>query len=451
MPEYKWDKKKATEQGLRNIQKQAASYDLDQIVRAGKEDQDYKSGTSGAGRVIADMSKKNQDFINRNRRKDGSLNSAALGLLRSRWDDRSDYQRDLNQFIKSGPAAKEAYLDRFPVGGRINLGIPAAFNAAMNVATPIKYFAQTAGDVAGKLVPKGIKEAFGFHKNKFMNDLSNVGPGLKKEFKKLAGLNSTEESLLNTINTEMTSSQKSAQELLQAQNEDWIDAILGDDIKDAENKIMDDAEKELALAKEILFGVNDTSQTTAYDPTQDVDTRTSGPDEVEDWMGEIQPRISDALDQTDILDVSQNVPITREQKIKAVNEGWGWGSLDDTAWIDQDDLLDDFYNEMREAQDKGMERLPWEGVVAYSPFKKWQQPGTSEFQDQIRWNTANRPLDWSGGETPELREDYIKENFITDDWGFNQGGYLKKYDDGGYANMSTYEKLKAINDSIAEG
>ena len=52
MPEYKWDKKKATEQGLRNIQKQAASYDLDRIVRAGKEDQDYKSGTSGAGRVV---------------------------------------------------------------------------------------------------------------------------------------------------------------------------------------------------------------------------------------------------------------------------------------------------------------------------------------------------------------------------------------------------------------
>jgi len=463
MPEYKWDKKKATEQGLRNIQKQAASYDLDQIVRAGKEDQDYKSGTSGAGRVIADMSKKNQDFINRNRRKDGSLNSAALGLLRSRWDDRSDYQRDLNQFIKSGPAAKEAYLDRFPVGGRINLGIPAAFNAAMNVATPIKYFAQTAGDVAGKLVPKGIKEAFGFHKNKFMNDLSNVGPGLKKEFKKLAGLNSTEESLLNTINKEMTSSQKSAQELLQAGNEDfnedWTNAILGDAIKDAETTVMDNAEKEWDTYREALLD----KLATAYDPTEDLmnidpysdRAKRLGLSDV--WSDSYVPSYphpsyqTDQTDQTDIFDPSQNVPITREQKIKAVNEGWGWGSLDDTAWIDQDDLLDDFYNEMREAQDKGMERLPWEGVVAYSPFKKWQQPGTSEFQDQIRWNTANRPLDWSGGETPELREDYIKENFITDDWGFNQGGYLKKYDDGGYANMSTYEKLKAINDSIAEG
>ena len=30
---------------------------------------------------------------------------------------------------------------------------------------------------------------------------------------------------------------------------------------------------------------------------------------------------------------------------------------------------------------------------------------------------------------------------------FADGGYLEKYDDGGYANMSTYEKLKAIADS----
>ena len=114
--------------------------------------------------------------------------------------------------------------------------------------------------------------------------------------------------------------------------------------------------------------------------------------------------------------------------------------------------MSDRYDFVRGKQDKGLEYKPWEGVVSKkNEWGEWQLPGTSEIQDQIRWNTANRPLDWSGGETPELREDYIKENFITDDWGFNQGGYLEKYDDGGYANMSTYEKLKAINDSIAEG
>ena len=469
MPEYKWDKKKATEQGLRNIQKQAASYDLDQIVRAGKEDQDYKSGTSGAGRVIADMSKKNQDFINRNRRKDGSLNSAALGLLRSRWDDRSDYQRDLNQFIKSGPAAKEAYLDRFPVGGRINLGIPAAFNAAMNVATPIKYFAQTAGDVAGKLVPKGIKEAFGFHKNKFMNDLSNVGPGLKKEFKKLAGLNSTEESLLNTINTEMTSSQKSAQELLQAQNEDWTDAILGDDIKDAETTVMDNAEKEWDTYREALLD----KLAIAYDPTEDLMNidpysdrakRLGLSDVWSDSYVPSYPHPSYQTDQTDILDVSQNrmphVPITHEQKKRHVEDAMGFepGFYDDRwAEIFDEDIseeeMSDRYDFVKGKQDKGLEYKPWEGVVSKkNEWGEWQLPGTSEIQDQIRWNTANRPLDWSVGETPELTEDLIKENITGGtDWGWNKRGYLKKFDDGGYANMSTYEKLKAINDSIAEG
>jgi len=469
MPEYKWDKKKATEQGLRNIQKQAASYDLDQIVRAGKEDQDYKSGTSGAGRVIADMSKKNQDFINRNRRKDGSLNSAALDLLGNYWDDRSDYQRDLNQFIKSGPAAKEAYLDRFPVGGRINLGIPAAFNAAMNVATPIKYFAQTAGDVAGKLVPKGIKEAFGFHKNKFMNDLSNVGPGLKKEFKKLAGLNSTEESLLNTINTEMTSSQKSAQELLQAQNEDWTDAILGDDIKDAETTFMNYAEKEWDTYREALLD----KLAIAYDPTEDLMNidpysdrakRLGLSDVWSDSYVPSYPHPSYQTDQTDILDVSQNrmphVPITHEQKKRHVEDAMGFepGFYDDRwAEIFDEDIsekeMSDRYDFVREKQDKGLEYKPWEGVVSKkNDWGEWQLPGTSEIQDQIRWNTANRPLDWSGGETPELTEDLIKENITGGtDWGWNKGGYLKKFDDGGYANMSTYEKLKAINDSIAEG
>ena len=94
----------------------------------------------------------------------------------------------------------------------------------------------------------------------------------------------------------------------------------------------------------------------------------------------------------------------------------------------------------------------FQGVINQDMWPQWQHPDTPKLVNQINWNTANRPLDWSGGETPELTEDFIKENIITDlDWGFDQGGYLKKYDDGGYANMSTFEKLKAINDSIAEG
>jgi len=442
---------KATKKGIENIIKQANTAGSQQFLSGNVSASDRRDQIKDLANLAknrgVDFNLNTEEFTGNER---GISNADPRGKLREGMTG-DEYHLFMRGLHKANPAAMET---AFPFSSG------AGIRNIATALTPLKYLKalgsrakQGLGNLSHKLAP-GLTEALGFHKKKFMNDLSNVGPGLKKEFKKLAGLNSTEESLLNTINTEMTSSQKSAQDIIQGGGSDWAETILGDDIKDAETTVMDNAEKELALAKEILFGVNDTSQTTAYDPTQDVDTRTSGPDEVEDWMGEIQPKISDALDQTDILDVSQNrmphVPITREQKIKAVHEGWGWQGSDD-QWIDQDHLLDEFYNEMREAQDKGMERLPWEGVVAYSPFKEWQQPGTSEIQDQIRWNTANAPLDTNQLYPPELTEDYIKENFITDDWGFNQGGYLEKYDDGGYANMSTFEKLKAINDSIAEG
>ena len=80
------------------------------------------------------------------------------------------------------------------------------------------------------------------------------------------------------------------------------------------------------------------------------------------------------------------------------------------------------------------------------------QEQLDEVREQIDQNTANRPLGTNLWQPPELTEDFIQENIGTgsDLWQFNQGGYLKKFDDGGYANMSTFEKLKAINDSIAE-
>jgi len=513
MPEggYKWDTTPATEKGLRNIQKQTAAYDLDQIVREGQKDDQYKSGISSAGTVIAGMSKKKQDFINRNTdQKTGRMNSAAKSLLNFYWDDRSDYQRDLNTFIKSSPVARETYLERFPVGGRINLGIPAAFNALSKLAipAPIRALGTMARDVAtlgGRglkaLIPKGMRKDLGFEYNKLMK---NFDPKQKAN--------------LGIVKDEQAASPVKKK------------------IED-EGKTIGEIEND--LANEILFGLDDTrisypgddtSQDIAYDPTQDVDTRISYPG-VEDWMGE--------KEDIDIFDTSQNVmphvPITREQKVKAVDEAYNWlpgASTDDLDW-----WLEENYNQMREAQEKGMERLPWEGVVNKyddNPWDEWQYPDQGELVDQIRWNTANRPLDWSGGETPELTDDFIRKNLKTGSdlwsgirdgaggggdrfsefdvaeltqaqkdfmnrpeqsldyqtkeqlwnkimtpqggydegflgWGAQEptteeefdayldaqtvagGGYLKKFDDGGYANMSTFEKLKAINDSIAEG
>ena len=432
-----------------------ASRELDQIVRAGKEDQDYKGGTSGAGRVIADMSKKNQDFMMRNRRKDGSFNSAAMDLLGNYWDDRSDYQRDLNQYITSSPMARQTYLDRFPVGGALNLGIPAAFNAFSKLAIPepIRALGTAARDVAtlgGRglkaLVPKQIRKDVGPGLQKVWGDVKDAPGNLLRDAKGIltGKLSPIETANLGIIKDEQ---QNVKEDLVRGPN------TTDDIVSSVTEEILGKEDQDAWMRENIT-----------YDPTKDVDTRTSGPDEVEDWMGEIQPRISGALDQTDltqeedIFDVSQNrmphVPITQEQKKKIVDQS---GMLVPNYLENNPEDTDYLYNFVREQQEKGLEYKPgWEGVINKptwdDPFV-WQAPGHDELVDQIEWNTANRPLDWSGGETPELTEEFIQENFKTgsDLWDFNQGGYLEKYDDGGYANMSTFEKLKAINDSIAEG
>ena len=465
---------KATKKGLSNIKRQAASYNLDQIVRAGQQDKDYKGGISSADRVIADMSKKNQDFINRNRRKDGSLNSAALALLNSRWDERSDYQRDLNKFIKSSPEAKDAYLERFPVGGRINLGIPAAFNALSNLAipAPIRALGTIVRDVAG-LGGRGLKALGHLAPKGMIKDFGAEGRRLLSNFPRLTN---EQDKLLNIQIEEGKGKDVDIKEQIEKGfqlDPSWQDEMVKESGLDSTDKTKD---KELAEA--ILFGVGekDTSQDIAYDPEKDIEFGEYGKDifwkfnapggskayETEDWLGDVQPLIdeSGALDQTDltqedIFDVSQNVmphvPITQEQKKKIIADTYGF-TEDDDSWVNQ------MYERAREQQGKGLEYLPWEGVVAEDDSYEWQRPGTSEIQDQIRWNTANQPLGTNLWQPPELNEELIQENLKTgsDLWDFwdvgqqAEGGYLKKYDDGGYANMSTFEKLKAINDSIAE-
>ena len=456
---------KATKKGIENIIKQANTAGSQQFLSGNVSASDRRDQITDLANLAqdrgVDFNLNTEEFTGNER---GISNADPTGKLREGMTG-DEYHLFMRGLHKANPAAMET---AFPFSSG------AGIRNIATALTPLKYLKalgsgakEGLANLGHKLAP-GLTEALGFHKNKFMNDLSNVGPGLKKEFKKLAGLNSTEESLLNTINKEMTSSQKSAQELLQAGNEDWTDAILGDDIKDAETTFMNYAEKEYDdLRKALLAAI-------AYDPTEDLmnidpysdRAKRLGLSDV--WSDSYVPSYphpsyqTDQTDQTDILDVSQNrmphVPITHEQKKRHVEDAMGFepGFYDDRwAEIFDEDIsekeMSDRYDFVRGKQDKGLEYKPWEGVVSKkNEWGEWQLPGTSEIQDQIRWNTANRPLDWS--ETPELTEDLIKENITGGtDWGWNKGGYLKKFDDGGYANMSTYEKLKAINDSIAEG
>ena len=111
------------------------------------------------------------------------------------------------------------------------------------------------------------------------------------------------------------------------------------------------------------------------------------------------------------FDPSQNrmppVPITHEQKRKIVADTYGSDKvLDPGRW--DDDSINTHYDWIKYKEGQGLEFGARKRVI--NPVNQgWQLPGMNELVDQINWNTANRPLDWSGGETPELTEDFIQE------------------------------------------
>ena len=497
---YKTGSRKGTAAGDKGDKKSQAktARELDQMILSGdvtRGGEDFLSGKISAAerrQQLLDLAKRGQgkgipfaldpeEFTGNLR---GLSNAAKIGKLRGDMSP-SDYHNYMRALHGANPAAMEK---AFPWGsgaalrGLANLAVPA----------PLKMLGSMVGDLGtgakqalGQFVPEGMKK-----------DLLVEGDRLKKSLKQfdilrdakgmLTGkLDQNQIGLINTIKDE---EQTAKDELLKGTQE----FESTDEIED--------------LAQEILFGTDegaatetvDASQNIAYDPTRPINyaSEASGVpprknpfspgDELDNLL--IENELDNMLKATkewpynfqadpaywdpsfgkakkhwlmpenveeNIFDPSQNVmpnvPITREQKVKAIDEAHNWlpgASTDDEDW-----LVDLYYNRMREAQEKGKEYGSFEGVInkpERSMSQQWQYPNTPELVNQINWNTANRPLDWSGGETPELTEDFIKEN-ITTDWDFNQGGYLKKYDDGGYANMSTYEKLKAINDSIAEG
>jgi hypothetical protein len=522
--------KKSQARTARELDQMIKGGDLDRIVTRGRQDQGYRSGFSSPSTVIGGMTQKQQDFINRNRRKDGSLNSAAQSVLDFYSDDRSDYQRDLNKFIKSSPGARKAYLDRFPIGGALNLGIPAAFNAL--APAPIKMLGSMAGDIgtgaytaAKKFIPEQIRKDVGPGLQKLWGDVKAVPSGLARHGKALLtgkldqNLDQTQKANLGIIKDEETTAKADlieGEKTLEDTQLELLEDLLGTDegaatetvdatqdiAYDPAQDLADDIRNSLAAHRDwSLSGYYPTNKASASSPYE-----TGAPNPLEDIFDPSQ-------------DVMPNVPVTMDEKRDAISKAYGWSSA---AVADNPDWLNnEYYQDLRKKQDQGMTYGTrgtgpgegFQGVINRSYWPEWQHPDTAKLVDQINWNTANRPLDWSGGETPELTDELIRENLKTGsdlypevftnqtrsnipsgedqvselglpmdmEWQTDpyeklsldelinlgasedqiadylnisqvaEGGYLKKYDDGGYANMSTYEKLKAINDSIAEG
>ena len=75
-----------------NPQKEKASAQLERFIR---DNQDLKNQSPGIESILQDMPEKRADFVRRNTREDGSLNSAALAMLNPYLDERPEYSRQL--------------------------------------------------------------------------------------------------------------------------------------------------------------------------------------------------------------------------------------------------------------------------------------------------------------------------------------------------------------------
>jgi hypothetical protein len=153
---------KASKKRKETAKRVAARRGLDSLVNQGRQDDNYRNQRAGIESVIQDVSdapqrfaknkESRRDFILRNTRPDGSLNSAALAMLAPYDDDRSEYSRDLNRFMKSSPENTRAYAERFPKTYSTMTGIPNIIKNSipgLGMASRIFESAQGLRDVPG--------------------------------------------------------------------------------------------------------------------------------------------------------------------------------------------------------------------------------------------------------------------------------------------------------------
>ena len=97
--------------------KAAAEAKLDSLVNKARSDRDY-ANRQGAGMnygTAYDLAPKAaKDFVDRQIEKFGRLNEAAKARIAPYLTDRTQYQLDLDKFRKSSPQAEAAYVKRFP-------------------------------------------------------------------------------------------------------------------------------------------------------------------------------------------------------------------------------------------------------------------------------------------------------------------------------------------------
>ena len=115
-----------------NVAKANADSQLNRLVNKSRSDSNYRNlnnvytSNQVTNNNLINLNPDQQAFVNRNRRKDGSFNSAAQAIINNSGkgfvidngkavvDNVTSYQRDLQNFRTASPANEAAYVRRFP-------------------------------------------------------------------------------------------------------------------------------------------------------------------------------------------------------------------------------------------------------------------------------------------------------------------------------------------------
>ena len=114
----------------------SAQIGLGSLINKARKNESFRNDPAQPSSVIKDMPDKFKDFISRNLRDDGSMNSAAQAIFDFYDDGRSEFQRELNRNIQSNPQFAKAYADRFPKTALAMKGLPMIFKAAGSAIAP---------------------------------------------------------------------------------------------------------------------------------------------------------------------------------------------------------------------------------------------------------------------------------------------------------------------------
>ena len=464
-----------------------ADRQLNNLVNKSRGDSDYRnrSNVYTVNEILADnnplnLSKREKDFILRaGLRKDGTLNSAGAGRIANKiggvsqdgrfiGDDRTAYQRDLNNFRISSPANEAAYVRRFPKTAALEKFLRKGAEGI--IGTP--------GRVAKSLANNYIDGVQNIVEKISGTDAKNIEIAKDKE----TDINTIVNNLQRNIKEERDEDKaKGVSEAnLTAMYGEPIDVTTGDDIFGADLLGMDLLEEDSPLNVAPTEGI---AQSEAEQKELEGGTQTQGLTPIRldkfagtgeseglfDLSGSDEPGKVSAFDldpNKSYFDLETNRVITPDKQ-ESIREYAATEQMLQPFGTNQSDLIDQgLIGEQFKAQREG---FPDIDVTQEGDFldRRNELTGTSDFTNRrdllSNRDLINNPIEGQAtaagqglvyadgtpimeqGPTPLFDSDIDEEAIRRAIEGKANGGQIF-----GNQNMSTFDKLKAIADGIAD-